>query len=281
MPQGSKVVPASEAVKMVVDGDIVAVNSSSGLCCPDAVLAALGERFDTEGSPRDITSVHPIAAGDMFGTTGTDHIAKPGLLACIIGGSYISGPSSMEPPKIWQMIGKNEVKAYNLPSGVIFDMLREGAAQHPGVLTKVGMETFVDPALEGGAMNAAARIEPIVEQKEIIEPPAYAPQGQSQSDLYALRRYASPPHHSVPAARKPHPRRPSISQRLHRHLDAYRKCLSCSPAPLIPQKAVHRRIPLDGFGNHPRQMLLSAHLFWIPVASVHEAGGRPRCDVDG
>ena len=42
MPQGSKVVPASEAVKMVVDGDIVAVNSSSGLCCPDAVLAALG-----------------------------------------------------------------------------------------------------------------------------------------------------------------------------------------------------------------------------------------------
>ena len=166
MPQGSKVVPASEAVKMVVDGDIVAVNSSSGLCCPDAVLAALGERFDTEGSPRDITSVHPIAAGDMFGTTGTDHIAKPGLLACIIGGSYISGPSSMEPPKIWQMIGKNEVKAYNLPSGVIFDMLREGAAQHPGVLTKVGMETFVDPALEGGAMNDAARIEPIVEQKE-------------------------------------------------------------------------------------------------------------------
>ena len=166
MPQGSKVVPASEAVKMVVDGDIVAVNSSSGLCCPDAVLAALGERFDTEGSPRDITSVHPIAAGDMFGTTGTDHIAKPGLLACIIGGSYISGPSSMEPPKIWQMIGKNEVKAYNLPSGVIFDMLRGGAAQHPGVLTKVGMETFVDPALEGGAMNDAARIEPIVEQKE-------------------------------------------------------------------------------------------------------------------
>lgn len=166
MPQRSKVVPATEAVKMVKDGDTVAVNSSSGLCCPDAVLAALGARFDAEGSPKNITSVHPIAAGDMFGTTGTDHIAKKGLLARIIGGSYISGPSSAEPPQIWQMIGRNEVKAYNIPSGVIFDMLREGASQRPGVLTKVGMDTFVDPALEGCAMNDAARSEAIVERKE-------------------------------------------------------------------------------------------------------------------
>ena len=75
----SKVTTAEEAVKHVSDGAIVAVNSSSGLCCPDAVLAALGARFDEEGAPRDLTSVHPIAAGDMFGTKGVDHIAKPGL----------------------------------------------------------------------------------------------------------------------------------------------------------------------------------------------------------
>ena len=158
----SKIKTAAEAVKMIDDGAMVAVNSSSGLCCPDAVLKALGERFDAEGHPRGLTSIHPIAAGDMFGSKGVDHIAKDGMLVKIIGGSYPSGPSNAEPPLVWQMILAEQLAAYNVPSGVVFDMLREGAAKRPGVLTKVGMETFVDPDQEGCAMNASARAQPLV-----------------------------------------------------------------------------------------------------------------------
>ena len=161
----SKVVSAEDAVSHIADNDMVAVNSSSGLCCPDAVLAALGKRFDETGSPRNLTSVHPIAAGDFFGIKGVDHIAKPGCLSKIIGGSYPSGPTKAEPPKIWQMITGNQIKAYNIPSGIVFDMLREGAGQRPGVLTKVGMDTFVDPELEGCAMNEVTKSEPIVERR--------------------------------------------------------------------------------------------------------------------
>ena len=161
----SKQRTAREAVALIKDGAVVAVNSSSGLCCPDAVLQAIGERFDEEGTPRNLTSINPIAAGNMFGTLGTDHMAKPGLLNRIIGGSYISGPSSAEPPQIWQMIKKNQVAAYNVPSGIVFDMLREAAAKRPGVLTKIGMETFVDPKFEGCAMNDAGRAAPIVRRE--------------------------------------------------------------------------------------------------------------------
>ena len=159
-----KVKTAQEAAQLVRDGSVVAVNSSSGLCCPDAVLKALGERFDSEGHPRGLTSVHPIAAGDFFGTRGVDHIAKPGMLVKIIGGSYPSGPSNAEPPLIWKMILKEELAAWNVPSGIVFDMLREGAAKRPGVLTKVGMETFVDPDQDGCAMNASAREAPLVKR---------------------------------------------------------------------------------------------------------------------
>jgi propionate CoA-transferase len=158
----SKIATAEEAVGCIKDNATIAVNSSSGLCCPDAVLAALGKRFDDTGAPRNLTTIHPIAAGDMFGTPGVDHIAKPGMIAKIIGGSYPSGPTKAEPPKIWQMITAEQVKAYNIPSGIVFDMLREGAAKRPGVLTKVGLKTFVDPDLEGCAMNDAARAEPVV-----------------------------------------------------------------------------------------------------------------------
>ena len=63
----------------------------------------------------------------------------------MLAGSYPSGPSSAEPPAIWQMITGNEIPAYNVPSGILFDMHREAAAKRPGVLTKIGMDTFVDP----------------------------------------------------------------------------------------------------------------------------------------
>jgi propionate CoA-transferase len=157
-----RVLAASDAVALIPDGAIVTVSSSSGLGCPDAVLEALGVRFDREGHPRNLTSLHPIAAGDMWGVKGIDHIAKPGCLARVLAGSYPSGPSSASPPLIWRMIREDAVPAYNVPSGILFDLHREAAAKRPGVLTKVGMDTFVDPAREGCAMNAKASAEPIV-----------------------------------------------------------------------------------------------------------------------
>jgi len=163
MPQ---IMTARDAAELIPDGAIVAVNSSSGLCCPDAVLAGIGERFDETAAPSNLTTVHPIAAGDFFGTKGVDHIAKKGCLSRVIGGSYPSGPTKADPPLIWQMIIANDVAAYNVPSGIIFDMLREGAAKRPGVLTKVGMETFVDPRLEGCAMNDLARETSIVDVRD-------------------------------------------------------------------------------------------------------------------
>lgn len=158
----TKQISAADAARLIPDNAMVAVNSSSGLCCPDAVLAAIGARFDDTGAPRNLTTIHPIAAGDFFGTKGIDHIAKPGCLSRIIGGSYPSGPTNAEPPLIWQMITANQVEANNVPSGIVFDMLREGAGHRPGVLTQVGMDTFVDPEQDGCAMNDAARAKPIV-----------------------------------------------------------------------------------------------------------------------
>ena len=158
----SKLVGAEQAVASIRDGATIAVNSSSGLCCPDHVLEALGRRHAAEGSPRKLTMIHPIAAGDMFGTKGIDHLARDGMIDTIIGGSYPSGPSSSEPPLIWQLLGANKIAAYNVPSGILFDIMREAAGLRPGVLTKVGLETFVDPRIDGCAMNDRAREKPIV-----------------------------------------------------------------------------------------------------------------------
>ena len=161
-----KHVTAAEAVARISDDAVVTVSSSSALGCPDAVLNALGERFRAEGHPRGLTTLHPIAAGDMYGVKGIDHIAQDGLLHRVIAGSYPSGPSSLPMPEIWRMIVEERVAAYNVPSGIMFDMHRDVAARRPGVMTKVGLDTFVDPLREGCAMNARGAAAPIVQRAE-------------------------------------------------------------------------------------------------------------------
>lgn len=162
----TKLVAASDAVSRIKDGAVVTVSSSSALGCPDLVLKALGDRFRAEGHPKALTTLHPIAAGDMYGVKGVDWIAQDGLLARVLAGSYPSGPSSLPMPEIWKMIVDDRVAAYNVPSGILFDMHREAAARRPGVLTRVGLDTFADPVREGCAMNARGAAEPIVRRVE-------------------------------------------------------------------------------------------------------------------
>jgi acyl CoA:acetate/3-ketoacid CoA transferase len=161
-----KVISAEAAARLIHDGDVITVSASSGLNCPDKMLAALGARFTADEHPRALTLIHPIAAGDMYGIRGIEHLAKPGMIRKVLAGSYPSGPSSLPMPDIWRLIVDNQIAAYNVPSGILFDMQRDAAAKRPGVLTKVGLGTFVDPALQGCAMNARAAAEPIVHKVE-------------------------------------------------------------------------------------------------------------------
>ncbi|MBV9231351.1 MAG: acyl CoA:acetate/3-ketoacid CoA transferase [Chloroflexi bacterium] len=142
-----------EAANAIPDGAVVSISAASGLGCPDAMLRAVGERFAATGQPRQLTTLIPIAAGDMYGIDGIDHLAQPGLLKRVVAGAFPSGPSSMPAPRIRQMIGRNQIEAYNLPSGVLFHLQREAAAGRPGVLTTAGLDTLVDPRHIGGRMN--------------------------------------------------------------------------------------------------------------------------------
>ncbi|WAH61122.1 acyl CoA:acetate/3-ketoacid CoA transferase [Pseudomonas silvicola] len=159
-----KLITAEQAAGLIHDHDTVTVSSSSGLACPDSVLAALGQRYRQTAHPAGLTMLHPIAAGDMYGIKGIEHLAQPGMINTVLAGSYPSGPSSLPMPEIWRMITDNEIAAYNVPSGILFDLHKDAAAKRPGVLTKVGLDTFADPARQGCAMNALASEQAIVQK---------------------------------------------------------------------------------------------------------------------
>ena len=148
------VLTGTEAAQLIADSAVISISSSSGLGCPDAVLEAIGRRYAETGSPANLTTLHPIAAGDMYGIKGVDHLCRPGQLRRVIAGSYPSGGSKLDPPLIRRLIHSDQIQALNIPSGVLFQMHRAASTGQPGVLTEVGLGTYADPRHEGAKMNA-------------------------------------------------------------------------------------------------------------------------------
>ena len=147
------VLTGAEAARLIGDSAVITVSSSSGLGCPDAVLKAMGQRYAETGAPANLTTLHPIAAGDMYGIKGIDHLCRPGQLRRVLAGSYPSGSSKLDPPLIRGLIHNDQIQALNIPSGVLYQMHRAASTGQPGVLTEVGLGTYADPRLEGAKMN--------------------------------------------------------------------------------------------------------------------------------
>ncbi len=147
------ILTAEEAARLIPDGATVTISSSAAQLVPDAVLAGIEARFLAAGEPKQLTVVFPLAVGDSFGTVGLDHLAHPGLIKRLVGGSYVNGPAAAPSPKITAMIHADQVEAYNFPLGPLLHLHRDIAAGKPGVITRIGLGTFVDPRDQGGRMN--------------------------------------------------------------------------------------------------------------------------------
>jgi propionate CoA-transferase len=148
MPHSSsKIVPVEDAVAVIRSGDTVATSGFVGVGTPDAAIAALEKRFVDTGAPCDLTLVFAAAPGDGR-DKGLNRLARDGLVRRVVGGHYGLVP------KLARMATEGVVEGYNLPLGCISQLFREIAGRKAGLLSKVGLQTFVDPRVDGGKLNA-------------------------------------------------------------------------------------------------------------------------------
>src|SRR4029078_3096750 len=140
-------ITADEAAGLVQDGDAILISGSGGgHSVPEALLAAVERRFLAERKPQGITSVSIVGIGDR-GALGATHLAHQGLLKRAITSALVDSPGLV------RLAAEDKIEAYTLPQGVLSQLMRDMAAGRPGLLTKTGLHTFVDPRQQGARQS--------------------------------------------------------------------------------------------------------------------------------
>lgn len=150
----NKVITKEAAAELIRDNSTICTVGMTLVSASESILSSIEKRFLETDSPRNLTLVH--AAGQSDRNRGIQHLAHPGLVKRIIGSHWGLAPKWME------MISGNQVEAYCLPQGQMVHLYSAMAAGLPGRLSPVGLNTFIDPRIEGGKMNSCTK-ENIVE----------------------------------------------------------------------------------------------------------------------
>ncbi|PWC12570.1 acyl CoA:acetate/3-ketoacid CoA transferase [Brenneria corticis] len=145
------VLSAAEAVNYIPDeATLCVLGAGGGILEATTLITALAERYKTSQSPRNLALISPTGLGDRA-ERGISPLAQEGLVKWALCGHW--GQS----PRISDLAEQNKISAYNYPQGILTQAIRASAAHQPGILSNIGIGTFVDPRQQGGKLNEVTR----------------------------------------------------------------------------------------------------------------------------
>lgn len=143
-----QIINADDVGGLIRDGATIFLGGLAVTSLPEEVLKGIEKSFKASGHPRNLTTWACGAIGNSR-DAGMVHFAHEGMIKRTVAGHF--GQTGAE---MMRMIFEGKVEAYNFPQGSLSHLTRHIASRSPGLLTKVGLGTFVDPRQEGGKLNA-------------------------------------------------------------------------------------------------------------------------------
>lgn len=166
----AKFITAKEAAKLIPDGATIAVAGLGLSGWAEELGCAIRDSFKDTGHPCNLHLKQGSAMGDhgygnQFlgwdrqrrdkddvppeGVRGTSRLGEAGEgLVTRWTGAHVMSADALN-----ALAAQGKIVGNCLPQGVAVNLWREIAAGRPGLITKVGLGTFVDPRIEGGRMN--------------------------------------------------------------------------------------------------------------------------------
>lgn len=154
----SKIIKSGEIRNYIKSGSTIMVTGITLGGFAEEAAVEIEKCFLETGAPRDLAFYFMTGIGNRK-DTGLAHIAHEGLLKRAVGGHLLGcGPAMVS------LCRENKAEIYNFPQGVMASMCRYVAAKKPGVITRIGLKTMMDPRFGGGKMNKlTASCEDLVE----------------------------------------------------------------------------------------------------------------------
>jgi len=145
----AKIITAQEAAGLFKDGDVVASPTFGLAAWPEEIAFAVRDRYLKEKHPRGITFMHAAGVGDwksrgggVWAEEGTEGLVK----------RVVTGHVGSEPQMV-KFVQKKKIECYFWPLGCMCQWYSEVARKSPGLFTKTGLGTFLDPRVDGLEVN--------------------------------------------------------------------------------------------------------------------------------
>jgi propionate CoA-transferase len=152
----SKIVDIVTPLSDIKDNSIIAISGFNMATTPEYLILELYRQYNELGHPKNIFIISdalPATPGRGLDQVAESLYKQPkqeflrGALIPFLGFS----------PWLQKMVTDNRIECYGWPIGITAYWFREIGSGRPGLLTKIGVDTFLDPRREGAALNERAK----------------------------------------------------------------------------------------------------------------------------
>lgn len=146
-----KLIQPSEILGLIEDYDTILIPGITN-CYAEQATELLAKAYAETKHPGHLTLIWQAAIGILGGDRGISSLCQEGLFDVAYAG-HVSGCGV----PMTEFCRDLKAEFYNFPQGILIQMMRAITQHAPGVISKIGLGTYMDPRIDCGRMNSISK----------------------------------------------------------------------------------------------------------------------------